>query len=121
MNALAKASGSRSVFALVYLQEAHAADEWPLGRKPELMASQTLEQRAMHARRFREEACVTVPVFLDSMDNDFGRQFAAWPERFYVVSPSGLLSFVAQPRHGGYDHESVFARIEEILSTAPEM
>jgi len=117
MNALAMAYSSRSAFALVYLQEAHAADEWPLGRTPALEASQSLDQRAKHAWRFREEAHVTVPVFLDSIDGDFQRHFAAWPERFYVVSSNGLLSFIAQPRHGGYDHESVFARIERFLSS----
>lgn len=115
MNSLASKHASNVQFMMVYLLEAHASDEWPLGSEPLVPASRSLDQRACNARRFRDEAGVRVPMYLDSMSDSFHKNFAAWPERFFVVSADGTVCFVAQPVPGGYDHDAIFGHIEMVL------
>ena len=87
-------------FVAVYVLEAHAADEWPMAtpsaggggkgggnRCPN--QPKTLEDRQVVASEFQQEHDLQWPLLLDSMDNDFEREYQAWPERLYIVQAAG--------------------------------
>ncbi len=48
------------------------------------------------ARACCERLGLTVPLLLDTMENDADRAFSAWPERLFVVDRGGCVLY-----HGG--------------------
>lgn len=99
----------RGSVALVYLAEAHACDEWPIGwRHAIAQTSGDAAARAAAAALFVAEQGATLPLLLDTPEDAFDAAYAAWPLRAYgllpPVAPGGppLVDFVAQPRGEGY-------------------
>ena len=89
-------------FVYVYVAEAHAKDEWPLGASECVDQPKTLAERLARARHFRDAYGVSpdIPVVVDKMDNAFDNAYAVWPERFFVLSDDGngaSLALVGQP------------------------
>ena len=77
-------------FAAVYIQEAHAVDEWPISEAPRTFRQhRELADRVAAARAFvadypQPEGLVW---FVDDMANSFNRTYASWPFRFWVLCP----------------------------------
>ena len=93
---------------LVYIAEAHASDEWPVGahirqRQPKT----TLERCRVAAARLAELGVQDIPCLVDTADDAFSRRYACWPLRWFFVR-DGVIEQVAQP-HGasGYDLSEV--------------
>lgn len=101
----------------VYIAEAHADDEWPIGQrfandpfKPVIRQHTQLAERLAAATKFMSDYKLDdIPVFMDSMDNAFDRAYASWPVRFYVIDADGALALKAQPRRGIYNFTAVVA------------
>ncbi len=55
----------------MYLREAHASDEWPMGNHVQVARAKSLEDRAAVARKFAEETGLTLPVYLDCFSDQF--------------------------------------------------
>lgn len=84
---------------MVYIQEAHAEDVWPIGvaGQPRLLAPRSTAERLEVALRFRAQSCWGGAMLVDGTDNSFESAFAAWPFRFFIVSSAGKLLHKAQP------------------------
>jgi hypothetical protein len=84
--------------ALVYIQEAHASDEWPMKWSFERPSPKSLVERITNADEVREvfAAPFEVPVLVDGMGNDFNKEFCAWPACYYDVDRTGTLLYVWQ-------------------------
>ena len=94
---------------LVYIAEAHAADEWPInstrcaGPGNSVRAHTTLAERAAAAARMaRALRLQGVPLLCDGMDDAFLRAYAAWPIRLYGVA-RGRVELVTEPRHARFE------------------
>mmetsp|Transcript_16460 Transcript_16460/g.34412 ORF Transcript_16460/g.34412 Transcript_16460/m.34412 type:complete len:117 (+) Transcript_16460:938-1288(+) len=78
---------------MVYLQEAHADDLWPLGYG--ISSHATLHDRISACSKFLEdhrEFCELLHgVALDAMDDRFLHTFGAWPERYFLADLSGKV------------------------------
>lgn len=78
---------------MVYLQEAHADDLWPLGYGLRSHSNE-VERREAVARFFKDnpelELCFDV-VAADTMDNHFLHEYGAWPERYFLADLSGKV------------------------------
>ncbi len=95
--------GDRVDFLLVYVMEAHAKDEWPLGNKRSLIYQhQTIEERREACNHYKNSrlsnqddprvfAASSVPFALDSMNNTFYSTFGGWPEVHLVIQANGKL------------------------------
>ncbi len=81
---------------VVYISEAHPQDLWPLGQHVCLNAHKTIEDRIEAAQMYKEKFNLELPLVVDSMENEFDGQYAAWPERFFVIE-SGKMSFIGMP------------------------
>jgi len=82
----------------IYICEAHASDEWPVG--PSISACkqpQSLPERLEIANQFNRIRSVKVPMLVDTIHNHFQTAFAAWPFRYYVIK-DGHVAFKAEPR-----------------------
>lgn len=66
---------------ILYITEAHASDEWPIGSRYNYKQPQTVQERSEIARDFVRGFGVRLPVFVDDVDNAFETTYAAWPLR----------------------------------------
>eukprot|EP01050_Picozoa_sp_SAG11_P027668 SAG11_NODE_7098_length_1194_cov_1.010046_2_plen_158_part_00 len=112
-------------FLFVYVMEAHASDEWPLGlRRSTTPQHRDIEARCTAAKCFRArktrsnlqcgdtlvhdwqgepadvKAAATVSWFVDTMANEFYHAFGAWPEGHIVVGTDGTLLLRTEPLNG---------------------
>jgi hypothetical protein len=93
-------------FVLVYIAEAHAADEWPAGDPFVYTQTHTKTERLKVARDFQQimglaqspiRMVVDDPEGIGTLPgNAFDTLYAPWPTRFYAVE-HGLLQFKASP------------------------
>lgn len=82
---------------LVYLREAHACDEWPLGgHGGHIPQPRSLDERLALAARLEEKA--ELPVWVDGMDDAFLTAFKAHPLRYFVFHQARCVT-AAQPYH----------------------
>jgi hypothetical protein len=86
----------------VYISEAHASNEWPLGDHVAVTQPTTLEARLENARGFVRATGFPLPLLVDGMEDTFRDAFAAHPERFFVLSAEGTLLLKGQPLEGGH-------------------
>jgi len=89
---------NRADFLTVYIREAHAVNEWPLGVKYCWNQPKTIMERISLAKLFVTEMKYQIPVYCDTMENMFNGIFSAWPERYYIFY-EGKLAYKAMP-HG---------------------
>ena len=97
-------------FLTIYVMEAHAADEWRMGKVDACYRQpKTMEQRRKIADIFLDEYPLEWPLVLDTMENIFESEYAAWPERLYVISSEGILTFKSSPGPHGFDVQGLRA------------
>jgi len=103
MNRLQSDNQDVARFLVIYISEAHAQDEWPLGKKVCVMKHQSLEDRLKVANVLKEEYHMQIPILVDTMKNTFDNLFASWPERFYILE-NGKMELIGFPTNEfGYD------------------
>lgn len=87
---------------LVYICEAHADDEWPIGSSVCVKQHKSIEDRQKACQQCMQSLSVRLPTVLDDISNSFNDTYACWPLRFYLID-NGVLEVVAQPEEGAYD------------------
>lgn len=81
----------------VYIAEAHARDQWPVGKTISCVDQPTtLAERLKNAQAFRKNFNFEMPMLVDDMENNFHHTYGSWPFRFFVIS-NGKLILKAQP------------------------
>jgi len=90
-------------FVCIYINEAHAMDEWPIRTKKELCIKQhqTLQDRCLLATSLTNTYQFAIPVYVDTMENLFQMSYAAWPVRAFIVK-NDKIDFILQPQLPGY-------------------
>jgi len=107
---------SRKVnFLVVYIAEAHAVDEWPVGDPLKIMQPKTNVERAAIAKKFKESYSFMLPMLADTVENDFEQTYSAWPIRFYVVQDKKILFKAFPDEHNTYD--SIPPALDQLFST----
>jgi membrane protease subunit (stomatin/prohibitin family) len=101
-------------FLLVYIAEAHSADEWPIGKQISFDQHKTIEERVTIARSFaadmKQKHGFSLPMVADTIDNGFDKAYAAWPVRFYVIQ-EGKISFIAMGKMLGDRKQQAVKRL----------
>ncbi len=105
---------------MVYIREAHPTDGWQL--------ASNLEEQVLYAqtqtfiqRRDVANACVvglrlSIPTLIDTLDNQADLAFNGWPERLYVVSPTGEVAYQGGKGPYGFDPEELDAFLQSYLA-----
>jgi type I thyroxine 5'-deiodinase len=90
-------------FIFIYINEAHAMDEWPIRTKNELCIKQhqTLQDRYLLAKSLTNTYQFALPIYVDTMENIFQNTYAAWPLIAFIVQ-DGKIDFMLEPRSPGY-------------------
>ena len=101
----------------VYIREAHASDEWPLGEIVKIQRNRTLEDRLAAARQF-VEASPDFPyqVVVDDIGNGFDESFCAWPERYYLFDSAFQLVQCPSPTNEfGFDRKMLHRTLGDMV------
>lgn len=106
---------SKVNFLTVYIVEAHAIDEWPVGDPLKITQPLSTIERCGVARAFARDYDFKVPMVVDTITNEFSENFAAWPIRFYVIEKGSTLVYKAQPDHN-MTYDSIPPALDRILS-----
>ena len=105
--------GDRVDFRTVYIKEAHPLDEWQMDSnvKEDVCYRQpkTLQERVNIANDFKKRFHYSMPLMVDTMDNHTENLYAGWPERFYIINPSGVIVYKGEPGPFGFHPEEVEA------------
>jgi len=83
--------------AMVYLQEAHADDIWPLGYGIKKHSSLEGRIEACQAFLSKHQALREALdyVVVDAMDDSFLHTYGAWPERYFFASREGVIEWAS--------------------------
>jgi len=91
------ASSKGVIFCALYITEAHAKNEWPVGPTISFCDQPTTnEDRMKLAQLAQEKSKFTFPFLVDTLDNHFENAYSSWPFRYYGFK-DGKLEFKAQP------------------------
>lgn len=101
---------------VVYIEEAHATDEWPVGSKLyNFEQTKRLEQRVALAKMVQDLGLL-VPIIVDVPPaNVFSEIYSPWPARFYIISPDGKLTVKPKPVGGTYNTGIIWDVLESLV------
>jgi hypothetical protein len=104
----------------VYIKEAHPDDGWkvPKNKKDGISVDQpkSLTEREGVAKSCSGELKLTMPVIVDSMDNKTAQDYAAWPDRLYIVGTDGKIAYKGGPGPGGFKAKEMEAKLKDVLA-----
>lgn len=72
-------------FVVVYIAEAHAGDEWPIGWRYEPSQHQCYRDRCENAIKFQQEFGITAEMTFAPIDGEFEDYYKPWPFRFFGI------------------------------------
>eukprot|EP01035_Chromulina_nebulosa_P023247 gene23247-30133_t len=112
-------SNSFARFLTIYIDEAHASDEWWLphspgtekGGKAYIRSHRSIEERISAATKFVKDLNFPIDVVCDSFDNQVYTYYQCSPERLYIVQ-DGVI--VYQGGVGPFDYK--LAEVKDWLS-----
>jgi len=97
LNALYEQYGNRAPFFLVYIREAHAADNWQSTRNERegvaLAPAKTMGEKDGHAAMCSLKLHLQFPALVDKMDGAVEAAYAAWPSRAFVIGADGRILY----------------------------
>ena len=100
---------ARVNFLCVYILEAHPEDGWRVPHNWDknicIPTPQSLDERAEIARLCVKEEGLTIPMVLDTMDDNLLKLYAGSPERLYVIGTDGVITHKSSI--GPFDDEDV--------------
>ena len=73
-------------------------------------------ERLAAARLCEQRLKLTIPTLVDAMDNAVSRQFAAWPERIYIIGTDGRIAFKGGPGPYGFEPNAAAEALEALLA-----
>lgn len=94
-------------FIKVYIREAHPVDGWWFGKgfmntllrisgskvSWEIYDPKTIEERRSAAGDCAESLQYGVKTYVDEMDDQVNKNYAAWPTRLYLIDKNGLVVY----------------------------
>ena len=88
---------------MIYIREAH-----PVGgprRPPEqfqIPDPKTLEERQKVAEEFAAEVKLSVPILVDTIDDQVEQAYSGWPDRIYIMDQHGKIVHKGEPGPRGF-------------------
>ncbi|CAF3561881.1 unnamed protein product [Adineta steineri] len=101
----------------VYIEEAHASDEWPIGSRISYVQPKCDVDRIRIAKDFVETTKYRIRLLIDpvSRDNPFSKMYNPWPIRFYVIDKMRRFRSIAEPIKGSYSLELIKDALDEVI------
>lgn len=108
-------------FYVVYIEEAHPTDGWQMPdniKDSVLVASaKTLDDRDEAAHTCVVKLGIHIPALVDDIQDSTERSYTGWPDRLYVIDPSGRVAYKSQAGPFGF-HPEDMAKVLQTLAPA---
>jgi len=92
-------------FFIVYIKEAHPADDWAMRVNPRIKYIKdptTFFERFQVANTCVSDLKISIPCLIDDMENSTARAYKGWPDRLYLVGRDGKIAYRGGPGPGGF-------------------
>jgi type I thyroxine 5'-deiodinase len=107
-------------FRLVYVREAHAADEWAMAINVAEAIEHTqptrLDERVEIAATCAVALPLTMTTLVDDMDDAVGAAYAALPERLWLIDAEGTVAYRGGPGPWEFDPDAWESAIVALLA-----
>ena len=104
---------------IVYIREAHPSDGRQVPQNTQqgvlIKDPKTISERETAASDCVKNLKVTMPCVVDGMDNAIEKQYAGWPDRFYVISKDGTIVFKGDPGPRGFRPSEAESALRRLL------
>ena len=95
---MSKDYGKDVHFYVVYIREAHPTDgrQVPQNERDKVLVKdpKTLAERLKVAKEFADEFKLSLPVLVDTLDDQMEKAYAGWPDRLYLIGRDGYIAEV---------------------------
>ncbi len=91
---------------IVYISEAHAADDRspvPYAKEMGITEHTTYGERCAVAERLVQDKKLTIPCLIDNMDNAVATAYQGWPDRVYLIRKDGTLAIAGNRGPWGFE------------------
>jgi Iodothyronine deiodinase len=106
-------------FYVIYIEEAHPTDGWqmPVNVKDHVLlaSAKDLEQRDSAARTCVVKLCINIPALVDDMRDKTEAAYTGWPDRLYVIDPTGHIAYKSRPGPYGFIPDGVEKTLKRLL------
>lgn len=94
---------------ILYILEAHFVEKdsegnfiggWPIGYQYNYSQTKTIEERKNMVNVLIDEYHPTIPIYIDTMNNDFQNAYNPWPDRAYVFV-NNKIQYIARNNDDG--------------------
>ena len=113
----------------IYIREAHPIDGWWLGKGPfglmlklsrskaalDVYDPQTIEERRAVAGDCEGALAYGIRTYVDEMDDEVNKAYAAWPTRLYLIGRDGRVVYKGGPGPYGFKPAELGVAIEKYL------
>ena len=107
-------------FLVVYITEAHPSDVWQMQsniKDQVVFASPRNEdERASVAGTCVRKLGIEIPAVLDEFGNSTESAYTAWPDRMYLIDPSGHVAYKSKPGPFGFKTDELKTALVKLLS-----
>jgi hypothetical protein len=109
---------------MVYIKEAHPVDG-RVAKYNEMAGIRIKQPTTLEAREDVAQTCSTklslkFPVIVDTIDNQTSQDYAAHPDRLYVVDTDGKIAYKGKPGPRGFNVAEMTAALDKLLANTPE-
>ena len=94
---------------IIYILEAHFVKKdsdgnfiggWPIGYQYNYGQTKTIEERTKMVDLLVDEFHPTIPIYMDTIDNEFQNAYNPWPDRAFVFL-NGKIKYIARINDDG--------------------
>ena len=106
MERIYKEYRDRAAFLLVYIREAHPDDGWqlPSNTQNEVVFNRpkSLGERRSIAKKCGTKLKLSMPCVVDKFDNKVDEEFAAYPDRLFIIGADGKVALASAQGPWGF-------------------
>jgi len=123
LNALFQHYGRQARFFLVYIREAHSADQWQSTRNVregiDVAPALTMEDKEAHAVMCTRTLHLKFPALVDGMDGSAEAAYAAWPSHAFVIGPDGRVRYSTGLSQQDFHAEAMEMALRTAIANEP--
>jgi hypothetical protein len=108
------AYSDRVQFLLIYIREAHPTDGWYIGTH-NIRDPQSIEERRRVAGECEAGLQYGIRTYVDEMDDEVMKAYAAWPDRLYLIGLDGQVVSAGKPGPMGFRPGQLKKAIDALL------
>lgn len=112
---------NKSTWLLVYIREAHPSDGWQVDANVqdgiEFKQPKSITERVEIANKCYNSLGLSFPAVIDGMDDKVEKDYAAWPDRLYIVDKKGKIAYKGGKGPDGFKPLEMEARLKQLCKS----